>query len=129
MSTSEDAALEDLNLLLSDLGVSSNNEEQGLTVADFTRDGVQTAGHQSQAFSESCRAVMNQIGALERALLLSAAGRGDVGIWLTGDAGTIVDSAVLRGMPVPAASERDTAAVRWVKNNYRTLSARLCFSR
>lgn len=125
MSTSEDAALEDLNILLSDLRVTFNNEEQGLTVVDFTSDGVQPTGHQFRAFSDSCQEVVDQIGALERALLLSAAGRSDVGIGSTGGAVTIVENAVLRGMPSPPVSEHDTAAVRWVKEH----SVRLYFCR
>ncbi|CAM9603926.1 unnamed protein product, partial [Sphacelaria rigidula] len=112
MSTSEDAALEDLNILLSDLRVTFNNEEQGLNVVDFTSDGVQPTGHQFRAFSDSCQEVVDQIGALERALLLSAAGRSDVGIGSTGGAVMIVENAVLRGMPSPPVSEHDTAAVR-----------------
>lgn len=96
-SVSVDVALEDLNLLLSDLDVS--------TTSGFTEPGLQPGGPQDEDFATSCAVVVNQTRVLERALAgFCQEGGGQEGI---------VEVAVARGMPSPAEGKNDGTAARY----------------
>lgn len=102
-STSMDVALEDLNMLLSDLDLDVSagfEKEQG----GFTLPGVQRGGRQDHAFTESCRLVLDQVQTLERALLPRQSGEEE-----KTEGENIVEVAIARGMPRPATNTRSGA--------------------
>lgn len=94
-----DVAFEDLNLLLSDLGIDVRGDEG----ADTKRPDVQPGSIQDKAFLESCRVVIDQVRTLER-LLSSKRGKQDQIMEEAGGANAILDIAVERGMPRPTGS-------------------------
>lgn len=95
--SSMDAVLEDLDVVLStlDLGLNGSGEQGG-----FTRQGVQSGGHQEDAFGKSCGVVLDQVRILEQALTMQGAQQE-----LEWDAGNIVEIAVAHGMMRPASAK------------------------
>ena len=98
---SYDVALEDLNLLLSDLGLDVGGG--GPDDRDSARPGLQSGSFCDEAFDKSCRVVIDQVRTLERALSPEL-GEKDKVIDETGGAKVILEIAVARGMPRPAGS-------------------------
>lgn len=94
-----DVVFEDLNLLLSDLGIDVRGDEE----ADTKRPDIQPGSIQDKAFLESCRVVIDHVRTLER-VLSSKLGEKDQIMEEAGGANDILHIAIERGMPRPTGS-------------------------
>lgn len=94
-----DVVFEDLNMLLSDLGIEVRGDEG----ADTKRPDIQPGSIQDKAFLESCRVVIDQVRTLER-VLPSKLGEEDQIMEEAGGANAILEIAIERGMPRPTGS-------------------------